>query len=61
MECTYKIKYRKDRGSEIIENQVPHLKDLNETPRQSKMKFLLHEEFFSTNFEEKNWSPEKQR
>jgi len=25
---------------------VPHLKDLNEIPRQSKMKFLLHEEFF---------------
>jgi len=23
---------------------VPHLKDLNEIPRQSKMKFLLHKE-----------------
>ena len=25
---------------------MPHLKDLNEIPRQSKMKFLLHEEVF---------------
>ena len=42
------IKWNNERtgGSEIIENQVPHLKDLNEIPRQSKMKFLLHEEFF---------------